>query len=133
MNISECFLPAIFNDDCSGLNDSEIALIQSFVDSHPACIFDFKDTGTNIATCGLTNLYGDCVELSIIRPQFKTRFINCRRAGHTVETVDQLDNFTFTNKGFKAELNRLAREYQLSDSSAYYYVSNRSTKEWRQK
>lgn len=127
-----CFLPAIFNDDVTDLNEDEIAIIQKFVDSLPACIFGFKDTETNFKKCELTGLAGDCVELTAIRPHFKTRFINCRRASHTVETVDQLDNWQFTDKGFNAELNRLVSEYQISDKGAYYYVSNRSTKDWRQ-
>jgi hypothetical protein len=63
----------------------------------------------------------------------RTRYINRRAHGSALETVDELTNLHYTDKGFVAELKRLVREYQLSDSSAYYYVSNRSTKEWRAK
>ena len=133
MKILTAFLSAIINDDTSGLTEEEIKTVQAFVDNYPACIFNTDTPEPFFDKCELTGLAGDCVELTAIRPHFKTRFINCRRASHTVETVDQLDNWQFTDKGFNAELNRLVCEYQLSDLSAYYYVSNRSTKEWRQK
>ena len=131
MKILSVFLPAIINDDCSGLTEGEVKTVQTFVDNHPACIFN-ADGEEGFCKCALSGLVGDCVTMSVIRPHFKTRYINSRR-GATIETESELDNFNFTDKGFKAELNRLVSEYQLSDSNAYYYISNRGTKEWRTK
>jgi len=49
-------------------------------------------------------------------------YINIKNNG-IVETVDQCDNYK--------EAREMVNEYNLSDSSNYYYVSSRSTKEWR--
>ena len=132
MKIISAFLPAIINDDASGLSKEEIKTVQTFVDSFPACIFS-TDGEEGYCKCELSGLSGVCVDLSITRPHFKTRYINRRAHGKALETVTELSNLNHTDKGFSAELKRLVSEYQLSDSSAYYYVSNRSTKEWRAK
>ena len=131
MKILSVFSPAIINDDTSGLTEEEIKTVQSFVDNHPACVFTAEEE-EGFCKCDLTGLTGNCVTLAVIRPQFKTRYINSRR-GAVIETEDQLDNFHFTDKGFVAELKRLVKEYQLSDPTAYYYISNRSTASWRAK
>ena len=131
MKILSVLLPAIINDDVSGLTDEEIKIVQTFVDNHPACIFD-ADEEEGYCKCDLTGLAGDCVTLDVTRPRFKTRYINSR-SGAAIETESELDNIHFTDKGFNAELNRLVADYSMSDPTAYYYVSNRSTKEWRAK
>ena len=132
MRILSVFLPAIINDDYTGLTDEEILAVSKLVDSYSACIMSTDTIEAFFSVCELTGLRGCCVELTIKRPQFKTRYINCRR-GATVETVGELDNNRFTDRGFVAELKRLVREYQLSDPTAYYYISNRSTASWRAK
>ena len=131
MKILSKFLPAIINDDASGLSKEEVKTVQAFVDTYPACIFN-ADEEEDFCKCELTGLAGDCVALDIIRPHFKTQYIN-RRCGAAIETLEAVNNLNFTDKGFMAELNRLVAEYKLRDSSAYYYISNRSTKEWRAK
>jgi hypothetical protein len=132
MKILDSFLSGIINDDVSGLTESEVFIVQTFVDNHPACIFNTDTTEPFFSNCELTGLAGNCVELSIIRPHFKTRYINSRR-GSVIETESELNNLNYTDKSYKAELHRLVSEYQLSDSTAYYYVSNRSTASWRAK
>lgn len=52
------------------------------------------------------------------------KYIN-RKEGKDIETVDQFDT--------RKEARDMVREYQLSDPSAYYYISSRSTKEWAKK
>ena len=131
MKILSVLLPAIINDDCSGLNEVEIKQVQAFVDNHPACIFD-ADEEEGYCNCDLTGLTGICITLAVIRPHFKTRYINSRR-GSVIETESELNNLNYTDKGFNAELNRLVADYSMSDPTAYYYISNRSTKEWRAK
>lgn len=42
-----------------------------------------------------------------------------------VETVDEFQSYR--------EDVKMAREYNLSDPSGHYYVSRRSTKEWRKR
>ena len=132
MKILACLLPAIINDDVSGLTELEFKQVQAFVDSFPACIFNTDTIEPFFSNCELTQLAGSCVDLSITRPHFKTRYINSRR-GSVIETESELNNLNYTDKGFNAELIYLVREYQLSDPTAYYYISNRSTKEWRAK
>jgi hypothetical protein len=132
MKILSAFLSAIINDDTSGLTEGEIKTVQNFVDNYPACIFNTADIEPFFNKCELTNLAGNCGELIITRPHFKKRYVNSRR-GSVVETESELDNLHFTSKGFNAELKRLVSEYQLSDRSAHYYISNRGTAAWRTK
>lgn len=49
-------------------------------------------------------------------------YINAKTA-IGVETVDEFANY--------AEAKRMVKEYNLSDSENYYYISSRSTKLWR--
>ena len=132
MKILACLLPGIINDDCSGLTELEVKTVQTFVDNHPACTFNTDTIEPFFDSCDLTGLAGDCVTLDVTRPHFKTRYINARR-GVTVETLEAVNNLNYTDKGFNAELNRLVADYSMSDSSAYYYISNRSTASWRAK
>ena len=135
MKILAYLLPAIINDDVSGLTDEEIKIVQTFVDNHPACIFDFKEDA-NIGKCEISKVRGLCVELIITRPHFKTRYINSRR-GAVIETLEALNNLNYTNKGFDAAIRKACIRHQdkgraLNDEW-HYYVSNRSAKEWRAK
>lgn len=58
------------------------------------------------------------------------RYIN-RRGDNQLETVDSLDSGDFSSlKDFKKALRNLVGEYNLSDPSAEYYSSQRSTKCW---
>jgi hypothetical protein len=132
MKILDSLLSGIINDDVSGLTEEEVKQVQSFVDQHPACIFNTDTTEPFFDKCDLTGLAGNCVELTVTRPNFKIRYINSRR-GSVIETESELDNLNYSDKDYKAALNRLVREYQLRDNSKYYYHSNRSTQEWRQK
>lgn len=49
-------------------------------------------------------------------------YINVKTV-HGVETVDEFASY--------AEAKRIVKEYNLSDSENYYYISSRSTKVWR--
>ena len=136
MKILACLLPAIINDDVSGLTELEFKQVQAFVDSFPACIFNTDTIEPFFSNCELTGLAGDCVVLSITRPHFKTRYINSRR-GAAIETLEALNNLNYTNKGFDAAIRKACIRHQdkgraLNDE-CHYYVSNRSTKEWRAK
>jgi|GEM_PF-5056741 len=42
---------------------------------------------------------------------------------HTLETVDQFNTFK--------EAREMLTEYRISDRSAYYYISSRACKAWR--
>lgn len=49
---------------------------------------------------------------------------------HGIETIDELDSLDFnTLKEFKQEVKRLYREYSLTPMNVY--ISNRCTKEWK--
>ena len=132
MKILSVLLPAIINGDVSGLTELEVKQVQTFVDNHPACTFNTDTIEPFFDSCDLTGLAGDCVTLDVTRPHFKTRYINARR-GSVIETESELDNIHYTDKSFQVELTHLVAEYSMSDRSAYYYISNRSTKEWRAK
>ncbi|NCB47975.1 hypothetical protein EOM81_13310 [bacterium] len=58
-----------------------------------------------------------------------TKYINRKGDGY-LETVDELEIKT---KADRIELKRLLDEYRLSDRAGFYYVSSRSTKDWRKK
>ena len=45
-----------------------------------------------------------------------------RKDGKTLETVDQFETYK--------EARDMLKEYQMSDSSANYYLSSRACKEW---
>ena len=47
------------------------------------------------------------------------------KGSHGIETVDEY-------KGFK-EGKMLVREYRLSDPTNHYYLSSRSTKDWKKR
>lgn len=47
-----------------------------------------------------------------------------------IETVDE---FPYNNKVERMEARKMVNEYRLSDSTNFYYLSSRSTKEWRNK
>ena len=51
-------------------------------------------------------------------------YINIRNNGQ-VETVDQFDT--------KKEADEMVKEYNISDSANFYYISTRANKEWREK
>ncbi len=54
-------------------------------------------------------------------------YINRKSVNHPaygVETVDEFNSFK--------EAKGMLREYRLADYSAHYYISQRSTKEWRE-
>lgn len=51
-------------------------------------------------------------------------YINIRNNGQ-VETVDQFDT--------KKEADEMVKEYNISDSANFYYISTRTNKEWREK
>jgi len=55
------------------------------------------------------------------------KYINIKN-GSEVETVDE---FPYNNKEERNEAKRCLKEYQLSDCSNTYYMSSRSTKEWK--
>ena len=59
----------------------------------------------------------------------KVRYIN-RKGDGQIETVDE---FPVNTREERAELKRCLGEYRLSDRSAEYYISSRSTKDWREK
>lgn len=50
------------------------------------------------------------------------KYINIKNNGE-VETVDQFETMK--------EAREMVKEYNLGDSYNYYYISSRSTKEWR--
>ena len=131
MKILSVLLPAIINGDVSGLTELEVKQVQTFVDNHPACIFD-ADEEEGYCNCDLTGLTGICITLAVIRPHFKTRYINSR-SGAAIETLEAVNNLNYTDKSFQVELTRLVADYSMSDPTAYYYISNRSTASWRAK
>ena len=51
------------------------------------------------------------------------RYINIKQDGK-VETVDQFETYE--------EAKKMRDEYNMSDSYNYYYISSRSTKDWRE-
>ena len=51
------------------------------------------------------------------------RYINTKQDGK-VETVDQFETYE--------EAKKMRDEYNMSDSYNYYYISSRSTKDWRE-
>jgi hypothetical protein len=59
----------------------------------------------------------------------KIRYIN-RKGDGCLETVDE---FPANTREERAELKRCLVEYRLSDPSGFFYISSRSTKDWRQK
>ena len=60
------------------------------------------------------------------------KYFNMKNS-YGVETIDELDQKDFkTFKDFKIELRRLLNEYTISGHSGVY-VSNRCTKDWREK
>lgn len=50
-------------------------------------------------------------------------YINRKALSEQIETVDE---FTTTK-----EAREMVREYRMSDRSAHYYTSSRSTQDWR--
>ncbi len=56
------------------------------------------------------------------------KYINVKFDG-VVETVDQFD---YNTKEERKECKRCLKEYNISDSSNYYYLSSRAAKEWRE-
>lgn len=57
----------------------------------------------------------------------KTIYINSKRNGK-IETEDQFPNNTRQDKKYSKDM---LKEYQMSDQTANYYLSQRSTKDWR--
>lgn len=55
------------------------------------------------------------------------RYINIKTS-FGVETVDEFD---YNTKEEKKEAIRCCREYNISDRTHYYYLSQRSTKDWK--
>lgn len=55
------------------------------------------------------------------------RYINRRGNGY-LETVEELE---IKNREDRQEIKRLLNEYRLSDRSGEYYISSKSTKDWR--
>lgn len=60
-NISGHFLPALINDDYSGLDDNEAKQIDQFVDQwqHLSGTFDVLPTGTDFKVCEVCDLYAE--------------------------------------------------------------------------
>ena len=66
------------------------------------------------------------------------RYINMKTPEGEIETVDEFsseghvrkDNY---NLNFYGYVRKMVSEYNLSDSYNYYYLSQRSTNEWRKK
>jgi len=59
----------------------------------------------------------------------KVIYVNTR-SNYGVETVDE---FPYNNKAERTYAREMCREYNISDSSHYYYLSSRCTKEWKEK
>lgn len=68
------FIPALINDDESGLEDNEIELLNSFVQSlsskHQSKVFttsnDPYEYEDEFALCEITNLYSSCSKLIVL-------------------------------------------------------------------
>ncbi len=60
----------------------------------------------------------------------KTMYVNCKRSGWGIETVDE---FPANTRDERKEARRCLNEYRICDSTAYYYLSQRSTKDWKDK
>ena len=50
-------------------------------------------------------------------------FINLRTGAHGIETVDEFETHKETKK--------MIKEYRISHPNGYYYISSRSTNEWK--
>ena len=50
-------------------------------------------------------------------------FINLRTGAHGIETVDEFETHKETKK--------MIKEYRISHPTGYYYISSRSTNEWK--
>ncbi len=58
-------------------------------------------------------------------------YLNLKKS-EGVETIDELNKKDFdSTKDFRTELRRLAKEYRLAGMQVY--ISQRSTKEWRER
>jgi len=61
-SIAGHFLPALINDDYSGLDDIEAMQVNQFVDQWqnlPLATFDVQPTGTDFKTCDICNAYAE--------------------------------------------------------------------------
>ena len=60
--IGEHFLPAIINGDYTGLDDTEVSQLDSWLDGrHKRGHWDVPDTRVSFDTCEICELYADCV------------------------------------------------------------------------
>jgi hypothetical protein len=57
----------------------------------------------------------------------KMPYINRRSINHPSQGVETIDFFSTRREAVK-----MLREYSIADYSAEYYISSRSTKEWRE-
>ncbi len=62
--INEYYLPYIINDDFSGLNDSEILLVDNWLKDKKGT-FDLKEQDGQFATCEICKLKSDCYEVDL--------------------------------------------------------------------
>lgn len=53
----------------------------------------------------------------------KKYFINLRTVAHGIETVDEFET--------AKEVKKMIKEYRMSHPTGYYYMSSRSTNEWK--
>ncbi len=59
-------------------------------------------------------------------------YLNIKTEKQGVETIDELDHNDFkSRKEFRTELKRLAKAYRISGMNVY--ISQKSTKEWRER
>ena len=69
LTIVSAYLPALINDDYSGLSDLDCEIVEVYAKSLPNyAILDTKDRETEFAICDLCGMWGDCVQVDVYAP-----------------------------------------------------------------
>ena len=69
VTIVSAYLPALINDDYSGLSDIDCDIVKAYAESLPAyAILDTKGREPDFAMCDLCGMYGDCIAVDVYAP-----------------------------------------------------------------
>ena len=64
--IGQHFLPALVNEDLTGLDDSDLAAYEAFVEHRGGYICSITSEELSFARCDISGLMGDCFEIDFI-------------------------------------------------------------------